>query len=108
MTRAVVIKTAGDPAMAGAIVDGMTQRVIPLNQDELAIVKAECARLRARDAVRAYGDSVRYKAACSELEARYFTPQHGRLYEAATGAWACFWGIVYSAYDYFSKWNREA
>lgn len=108
MTRAVVIKTAGDPAMAGAIVDGMTQRVIPLNQDELAMVKAECARLRAKDAVRAYGDAVRYKAACSELEARYYTPQHGRVYEAVTGAWALLWAIIFGAYDYLSAWNREA
>ena len=50
MNRAVVIKTVGDPQIAGAILDGMTQKVIPLDDGELAAVKAEYAKLQAKDA----------------------------------------------------------
>ena len=47
MTKAVVIKTYGDPVIAGAIVDGMTRQMIPLNVAELAIIRAEFDRLKA-------------------------------------------------------------
>lgn len=108
MTRAVVIKTVGDPQIAGAILDGMTQRVIPLDDGELAAVKAEYARLRAKDAVRAYGDEKRFESVRKALAVKYSTPNHGRLYEAILGTWGLLWYGIYAAYDYLSAWNRRA
>jgi hypothetical protein len=107
MTRAVVIKTVGDPQIAGAILDGMTQRVIPLDDGELAAVKAEYARLRAKDAVRAYGDEKRFESVRKALAVKYSTPNHGRLYEAILAAWACLWLAVYGMGEYLMEWNRR-
>jgi hypothetical protein len=107
MNRAVVIKTVGDPQIAGAILDGMTQRVIPLDDGELAAVKAEYARLRAKDAVRAYGDEKRFESVSKALAVKYSTPTHGRLYGAILGVWALLWLSVREWYEYFSAWNRE-
>ena len=106
MQRAVVIRTVGDPGMAGAIVDGMTKRVIPLDSDELAIVKAEYARLQARDGVRAYGDSVRYETAVKALEEKYYEEPHGAVHDAILGMWALLWEWLYGWVQYFQEWNR--
>lgn len=107
MTRAVVIKTVGDPQIAGAILEGMTQRVIPLDDGELAAVKAEYARLRAKDAVRIYGDGVCFESVSKALAVKYSTPKHGRLYGAV---WGVIGGLVLAIngwYEYFKAWNRE-
>jgi len=108
MNRAVVIKTVGDPEIAGAIVDGITPKVIPLNTDELKAVRAEYARLQARNAIRSYGDSLRWQDVKQALAVKYAIPHHGRLYNAILIAWAGLWLFIYGWFDYFSEWNREA
>lgn len=106
MNRAVVIRTVGDANMAGAIVDGMTQRVIPLDNDELAMVKAEYARLKVKDGVRAYGDSVRYETAIRALDEKYADEPHGAVHDAILGLWALLWLNITEWVQYFQEWNR--
>ena len=107
MTRAVVIRTVGDPEIAGAIVDGMSRQVIPLNDSELSAVKAECARLRQQRDIRACGDEKRFQAACKALEAKYYTRPHGRLYKAILKVWACMWFSLYMLSEYMTGDGRR-
>ena len=106
MNRVVVIKTIGDADMAGAIVDGMSQRVIPLDSEELSVVKAEYAKLQAKDGVRAYGDSVRYETAIKALEEKYAADEHGAVHDAILGIWAMLWEFIYGWVQYFQEINR--
>lgn len=87
--RALVIKTYGDPAMCGAILDGINRQVIPLNNEELEAVKAEYNRLKAdydeleaRDAVRQSADETRWLAKKAELDRKYTPRYHGKVYNA--------------------------
>ena len=87
--RALVIKTYGDPAMCGAILDGINRQVIPLNNEELEAVKAEYNHLKAdydeleaRDAVRQSADETRWLAKKAELAEQYAPRHHGRVYNA--------------------------
>ena len=84
--RAVVIKTMGDADFAGAIVDGISQKTILLNDDELSKLKAELAQIKAekrkQDAkagVRHNADEKRWAETKAELEATYADPPHSRL-----------------------------
>lgn len=108
MARALIIKQYGDPQICGAIVDGMTKRVYQLNEDELATVKAELAKLRRKDAIRAWGDEIRFQAARAALAIKYSTDAPGRLYEAILGAWGLLWLGIFTAYAKLAAWNREA
>lgn len=77
------------PQAAGAILDGVTRRVIPLSQAELTAVTVECARMRmARlsrqrrvmpPCTKRWGDLDKYKA-----------QPVGRL----TGAFLGLWGLA--------------
>lgn len=107
MTQALVIKTYGDPQICGAIVEGMTRRVIPLDQMELTAVKLEVARLRAKNDIRAYGDSKRFERARRELARKYRTRPTNPVKEAILAVWSMFWLGIFNAYDYLSAWNRE-
>lgn len=52
MKRAMVIRTAGDSALAGAIADGMcTAMTAQMSASEMAAVRAELDKLRQREAV---------------------------------------------------------
>lgn len=98
MTRAIVIKTSGDPAMCGAIVDGITQKVIPLDSRELAHCRAELAVMRNRD-------SKYWERKIEEAEILYGTnKEHGKLYNALLIAWAGLCEEIRSYYDYFESW----
>lgn len=107
MTKALVIKTIGDPQIAGAIVEGMTRRVIPLDQTELIAVKMEVAKLRAESELRAYGDSRRFERTKRELARKYSTKPQNRVTAAILVIWATLWLGIYTAYDYLSAWNRS-
>ena len=86
---------------AGGIIDSATRRVIPLDADELAAVKAEIARLRRAE--KPVEDTVPWAAA---LAVKYKPVEHGRLYGAVLGAWGLLWDCIYGWYDYFAAWNR--
>lgn len=91
---------ANDAQTALAIAEGA-------NAVELRTVKAECARLRAVNGVRAYGDGVRLETACKALAIKYSTKPVGRLRGAILGGWALLWLEVLGWYQFFSAWNRE-
>lgn len=86
---------------AGGIIDSATRRVIPLDADELAAVKAEIARLRATQ--KPVEDDVPWAAA---LAVKYKPVEYGRLYGAVLGAWGLLWDTIYGWYDFFAEWNR--
>lgn len=106
MTRAIVIKRYGDPALSGAIADGMT-KVIEMDVASIAAVRAECERLRALNDIHRYADGIRLDAACKALAVKYPPERHGRLYRAILGAWGLLWTVIYGVYDYLSEWNRR-
>lgn len=107
MTQALVIRSCGDPQMCGAIVEGMTRQVIPIDQNELMAVKAELARLRAEKDVRAMGDSRRFQRARRELARKYATKPTSRVVGAILGVWGMVWLFIYTTYEYLAEWNRE-
>lgn len=108
MNRALVIRTMGDADISGAIVEGMTRRVIPINDTELAMVKAEVAKLRAERDVRAYGATRRFERDRQAMAIKYST----RPVKPVTGAFLAVWGLLWlgiaNAYSYFAAWNRRA
>ena len=111
MTKTIVIKTVGDQdygdAIAGAIYDNVSRRVIRLDEGELATVKAEVARLRDKTGLRAYGDQKRLKTARREMAKKYSTKPAGR----ATGAFLGMYGLVClwvaTTYEKLAIWNRR-
>lgn len=107
MTKAMVIKTYGDPEIAGAIVDGMSRRVYNLDGDQLAVVKAELARYKARHELRVYGDQKRLRAARRELAMKYSSEPHGRAYNAIMGVYGLVVLTIATAAAYLSAWNRR-
>lgn len=113
MNRALVIKTYGDPEFAGAIVEGMTKRVIPLDDDELAAVKAELAEIKAakakqdaRDGVRESADEKRWKLIKADMADEYTVKTPGRVKAALLIGWACLWVGLMGWVEYFRAWNR--
>lgn len=111
MKRAIVIRTVrvGDPDISGPIakcIDGMTERVIPLNTDELDLVKAELARLKARDEIRNFGDSIRWDSDKQAMAINYQIRPIGNFHKVLLVGWAMFWDAVHDLYIYFSAWNR--
>lgn len=107
MTKAVVIKTIGDNEIAGAIVEGMTRRVIPMNTEELAVIKAELARYKARNGLRAYGDEKRLRTAKSEMARKYSSKPTKPIVGAILGVYGLFCLGVAEAYARLAEWNRS-
>lgn len=101
MKNALVIRTYGDPETCTAIAAGM------IGNRELQMVKAECAKLRAQNDIRAYGSANRFQAACDELAIKYQPIEHGALYWAVMRLWALLWAGLYAAYDLLEgiDWN---
>lgn len=103
--RALVIKTYGDPAMCGAILDGINRQMIPLNNMELEAVKAEYNRLKAdydeleaRDAVRQKADDERWLETKADLEAQYAVRPHGKVYNTLLLVYAIAWLLIDAAF----------
>lgn len=108
MTRAVVIKTYGNPQIGGALVDAVSRKVIPLDEGELKTVKAELARLNAVNGVRVYGDEKRWNKTRRRLARKYSTKPVGAARGAILGGWALVWSVIFGAARYLQAWNREA
>lgn len=91
MQRALVIRTAGDPAIAGAIVAGMDRA------SEYKALRDELVRLRkveARAGVRDYGDQKRWERTKRRLARKYYVRPMGRIEGAVLGAWAGLWMAI--------------
>ena len=104
--RAVVIKSTGDPEIAGAIVDGMQRQVVPLSADELAVVKAELAKLKATYGVMKPRDDRYWRDKVAALDARYSVKPTGKVRDALTLVWAILWMTIQEWLDYLAEWNR--
>jgi hypothetical protein len=105
--RAVVIRTVGDPEIAGAIVDGMNRNLIPLNEGELLHMQTEYTRLKAREDVRKYRlDREWYKVQRS-LERRYRIRRHGAVYETLLIGWALTCLFICECYRRLAERNRS-
>lgn len=118
MSRALVVVTHGDrewsEPMAGAIVEGVTRRVIPLDSQELAAVKAELAAVKAekrrqdaRDGVRDAGDEKRWAAVKADLEHTYRVRRPGRVRGALLVGWAMIWAVIYGGAEALTTWDRR-
>ena len=99
MKSAIVIKTMGDPETCDAIVSGMTRQIIPYNSKEMAEIRAEVARLKAKDEIRACGDVQRLENARIDMAEKYMPVYHGALYWAILRGWALVWYGLYCVYD---------
>lgn len=98
--RAIVIKSAGDGSLAGAIVEGITAR-------ELETVRAENERLNALHGVRCEGDRKRWERTKRRLARKYSVKPVGRVRGAILGLWGLLWYKVDGAVKYMQRWNRE-
>lgn len=85
--RALVIRTAGDPEIAGAIVDGMTRQVIPLNSAELDAMREELKKLRAREGTRQYRQRKDWSETSLELQRKYGVKPHSDIYKGVLIVW---------------------
>lgn len=107
--RAVVIRTAGDPEMAHAIVDAMVQ---PLTNAELETVKAELARTKeenTRLGVRKARDSRDFAKKMRRLKRKYPPARKTtKVEDALLIGWAMIWLGIYAAVDKLTEWNRRA
>ena len=94
----ITIKTA-DTQIAEAIAEGAAAV-------ELRAVKAEYARLQAKDAVRSEADKRRWARTRRRLARKYSTRPVGRARGAILGLWGLFWLEVAEWRQFFADWNR--
>ncbi len=87
--RALVIKTYGNPERCGAIVDGITRTVIPLNNKELDAIKKDYKRMKAREGVRhTKAADKKWEDTKRDLAIQYRVKQHGRIYNTLLAGYA--------------------
>ena len=99
MTRAMVIRTAGDAQIATALAEGM-------NAVELQRVRRECARLQAQVGVRRYCDDMRWERTRRRMAKKYAVKPVGRVRGAILGVWGLLWLGIDAAYRKLDAWNR--
>lgn len=110
MTRALVIRTAGDPEMAQA----MAAAIMPKQptEQEYEAIKAELRKMKQREAalgVRVVRDRDYYY--CKAKEAEYYygdNPTPCKPAAIALGVIGLICEVVDRSYKYLSAWNREA
>ena len=95
------ITIKGDPTMGAAIAEGAATV-------ELRAVKAEYAKLQARDAVRSEADKKRWERTRRRLARKYSTKPVGRVRGAILTVWACVWLALVSFSAYMMELNRRA
>ena len=105
MTRALVIKTYGDPAWSEPMAEVLKPKQI--SREELEIVKAECERLKAVNGVRAIADEKRWNKTRKKLARKYtvrpVTPARG----AFLLVWALSWLVILECFRRLQAINRE-
>ena len=100
MTRALVIRTAGDAQIAHAVAEGM-------NAVELQRVRRECARLQAQVGVRRYCEDKRWRQTRRRLARKYAVKPVGPVRGAILGVWGGLWLALDNMYRRLSRWNRS-
>ena len=110
MTRALVIKEYGDReisnAISGAIIDGVNERVIPLDNNEISALRAELARLRDKNGLRAYGDAKRLMRARGRMARKYSTRPVKPAIGAILGVYGLLCLLIAETYTQLAMWNR--
>ena len=94
------ITIKGDPTMGAAIAEGAATV-------ELRAVKAEYAKLQARDAVRSEADKRRWERTRRRLARKYSTKPVGRVRGAVLTVWALSWMVVFECVRRLQAINRE-
>lgn len=94
----ITIKT-NSPGMALGLTEGAAAV-------ELRAVKAEYAKLQAKDAVRSEADKKRWEMTRRRLAKKYSTRPVGRARGAILGLWGLFWLEVAEWRQFFADWNR--
>lgn len=105
MNRAIVIKMAGNVEIAAAVADGMT-KVIPVDGKEMAMVKAENKRLRAKQGVKEFVEDKAWGETKASLARTYRVKRHGKVYNFILLAWALTCCAISAEYNRLSAWNR--
>ena len=90
----------GDPTMGAAIAEGAATV-------ELRTVKAEYAKLQAKDAVRSEADKKRWERTKRRLARKYSTRPVGRARGAILGVWGLLWLEIAEWRQFFADWNRK-
>lgn len=106
MTKAVVVKCYGDAEYYKPIADGITCRVIPLDEGELEQVKKELELCRAKLAVRAYGDYRRTQRARRERMRIYKAEPMKGAHGAILAVWGALWLGVWAVKDRLKVMRR--
>ena len=105
MTKAIVIKTAGDPGFSGVMVDGMMRSMAYMGAGEPAIIRGEFERLRAQPLRRGRRKPV--KTSRRERARKYTIKPHGRVYDAFLGLYGLICLGVAEAYARFAEWKHR-
>lgn len=89
MSGTVVIKAVGDQRIAGAIIEGIKPTTVtPLTNRELVALRAELARLRAREGTKKPREDREFRYFQAELNRKYRIRPHSKLYDNALVAYA--------------------
>lgn len=104
MTRAIVIKTFGDPAITGPVSEGMARTIIPANIVELNELRAERDRLMAQKTLRNFGDDRRWQRTKRRLARKYGVKSHGKVYTMALGIYGLMCYVIGTASKRLSDW----
>ena len=105
MKRAIVIKTTGDKAMGGAIVDGIMRNMV--DAKEVAAIEAENKSLKAVHGVKKYVEDKAWDEVREELAATYHVKTHGAVYHKVILIWALTWLTFCECVRRLQRWNRE-
>ena len=105
--RAIVIKTGGNTGIADAIVDGMLKKIAVDNSAELAEIRKENDRLKARQGVRQNADDLAWAEIKADLDATYAIKTHGVVYDKVLLVWALLWEKIFDIARRLQAWNRE-
>lgn len=95
----ITIKT-NSPGMALGLTEGAATV-------ELRTVKAEYAKLQARDAVRSEADKKRWERTRRRLARKYTVKPVGRARGAILLVWALSWMVVFECFRRLQAINRE-
>lgn len=98
--RALVIKTYGNPEMCGAIVDGITREVIPLNDKELDSMKRDYMRMKAREGVRhTKAADKKWEETKRDLAIQYRVKRHGRIHNTLLIGYVITYLLIKECFD---------
>ena len=116
MKRALVIRTAGDMALATSMLQPLESRELATVREELMKTKAELDKAMAEKyaaenaelGVRRAADNLEYRRKIRRLNRKY-PPERKRtkLEDALLVGWAMMWLGIFAAANKLREWNRS-